>query len=147
MKQDTISEALDLMPLQDDIQGEVVVVEEKAITKAKEILDTVDTDVSFARDNLKSMIMDGTMSLKQLMIIAEQSEAARAYEVVATLIKVITQANKDLIELQKTKYEVKALSLPTNNTEPGGTINNNLFVGSTHELQKLLQKAIHGNDG
>ena len=53
-------------------------------------------------------------------------------EVLSTLLKTMTEANKDLVELQKKKTELQTSSSPQ-------TINNNLFVGSTAELQKILK--------
>jgi hypothetical protein len=62
------------------------------------------------------------------------SQHPRSYEVVATLVKAVSDANKDLLELQKRHKD-----LTVDNSAPS-TINNNLFVGSTAELQKLLKK-------
>ena len=70
------------------------------------------------------------------MKIADQSQQARAYEVVAILIKNLLDANKDLLSIQKTIREIHDIEKPTNNT----TVNhNNLFVGSTAELQKVIK--------
>jgi len=70
------------------------------------------------------------------MQIADQSQQARAYEVVAILMKNLLDANKDLLAIQKSIREIKDIEKPTNNT----TVNhNNLFVGSTAELQKVIQ--------
>ena len=63
-------------------------------------------------------------------------DSPRAYEVVATLIKTLADTNKDLIDLAKKTKEIERLD----GVEAPQTINNNLFVGSTTELQKLLKK-------
>jgi hypothetical protein len=56
--------------------------------------------------------------------------------VVQQTIGQLTTTNKELLNLHKTKKDIKA--------ETGGPTNvsNNLFVGSTAELQKFLKKEI-----
>jgi len=51
-------------------------------------------------------------------------------------MKNLLDANKDLLGIQKTIREIEDIEKPTNNT----TVNhNNLFVGSTADLQKVIQ--------
>jgi hypothetical protein len=52
------------------------------------------------------------------------------------------QANKDLMELQTKIRQIAAVDAPTN--EHAKTINNNLFVGSTAELQKVIENMKNG---
>lgn len=97
-----------------------------------------DDDLKYARDNFYNVIEKGTDALEQMIDVARASEHPRAYEVVATLMKTLVDANKDLVELAKKKKELEAPA----NTAPGGTTNvtnNNMFVGSTSELQKMLK--------
>ena len=67
--------------------------------------------------------------------VADQSQQPRAYEVVANLIKTMAETNKDLLNLTKQKRE-----LITKEDAPQQQVTNNLFVGSTAELQQMLQK-------
>jgi hypothetical protein len=98
--------------------------------------DTAKEDFTIARSNIHNIIDTGSEALDRLMQIADQSQQARAYEVVAILIKNLLDANKDLLAIQKTIREISDIEKPTNNT----TVNhNNLFVGSTAELQKVIQ--------
>jgi hypothetical protein len=98
--------------------------------------DTAKEDFSIARSNIHNIIDTGSEALDKLMQIADQSQQARAYEVVAILMKNLLDANKDLLAIQKSIREIKDIEKPTNNT----TVNhNNLFVGSTAELQKVIQ--------
>jgi hypothetical protein len=53
------------------------------------------------------------------------------------------QANKDLLDLQTKIRQISASDAPTN--EHAKTINNNLFVGSTAELQKMIENIKNGN--
>ncbi len=62
-------------------------------------------------------------------------EQPRAYEVASGLIKNVSDVSMELLKMQK---ELK--SLKSDDSEAlHSTTNNNLFVGSTSDLQKLLQ--------
>ena len=98
--------------------------------------DTAKDDFTVARSNIHNIIDTGSEALDKLMQIADQSQQARAYEVVAILMKNLLDANKDLLSIQKTIREIHDIEKPSNNT----TVNhNNLFVGSTAELQKVIK--------
>ena len=91
-------------------------------------------DFEFARKNLMDAIEQGQSALAEIVSVAGMSQHPRAYEVVATLLKTVADANKDLLELQKRKKDLTGIGpAPT-------TVNNNLFVGSTAELQQLIKK-------
>lgn len=94
---------------------------------------TIDNDYKYARENLYGLIENGSNALNSLVEIAQASEHPRAFEVVGSLIKTLSDANKDLIEISQ---KVKKIKEETKST----TVNNNsLFVGSTAELQQLLK--------
>ena len=94
----------------------------------------VDDDFEYARGNMISAIEKGQEALSGVLEVAGMSQHPRAYEVAATLVKTIADANKDLLELQKRKKDLTGVGPnPT-------TVNNNLFVGSTAELQQLIKK-------
>ena len=69
-----------------------------------------------------------------MLEVAKASEHPRAYEVVSTIMKTLVDANKDLVSMSDKKAEED--KKPGDNT---GTVNNNLFVGSTAELQQMLR--------
>jgi len=122
MNDDPISKALDLTSLSDS-------------TKVSEvIINKTDDDFQYARGNLISIIEKGQEALNGILDVASMSQHPRGFEVVATLINSLTAANKDLLELSKKKQELDG------NIGGPKTINNNLFVGSTAELQKLLKQ-------
>lgn len=99
--------------------------------------DSAQKDFETARANINVMIDTAKDAIENLSQIASSSQAPRAYEVLAKLIETTVQANKDLIDLQAKMKEMKDIDVPNN--PKGKTINNNLFVGSTAELQKVLQ--------
>jgi hypothetical protein len=66
------------------------------------------------------------------MDLARASEHPRAYEVVSTLMKTLVDANKDLVAMNKDRKSEQAPE------EKQQVTNNNLFVGSTEDLQKMI---------
>ena len=127
-----LSEIFDVEPIPLD--------EPKVISK--EIVEVVSTnpveaDTELARENIKELIEKGHRAVDELAIIARDSQHPRAYEVMAGLIKNMSDMNKDLLELQKRK---KDLMISSDNKSGEVNVNNALFVGSTAELMKLLKK-------
>jgi hypothetical protein len=108
---------------------------------APEIPEHQEKDFEYARGNMINIIEKGNEALDGLLDIAGQSQQPRAYEVVTDLIKVMADANKSLLDLSKQKKELNRMDGVTDNPK---TINNNLFVGSTAELQKFLKSQKDG---
>ena len=126
-KIDPIANALDITPM-DDSKKPVLSKEDPP-----QQLKHTEQDLEYARGNYLELIEKGRESLEDLMEIARQSQHPRAFEVVATLIKTITETNDRVVNLQKKAQEI--LSTPESKAK---ITNNNLFVGSTSELTRLL---------
>jgi hypothetical protein len=103
--------------------------------KAKSLPDDISKDYHYARDNLYDVIEKGTFALDNLLELAKASEHPRAFEVVSQLTKTLVEANKDLLDIQK---KVKILREEETKDTPAGVTNNTLYVGSTADLQKLI---------
>lgn len=125
---DPIGNAFNMMPLSDSPI-------DKILAEAHD--DSAKKDFEYARSNLYTTIETGQRALEKLALIADQAQHPRMFEVMAGLIKTIADANKDLLLLQKNIRDIKDADAPQN--EKAKTINNNLFVGSTAELQKVIQ--------
>ena len=89
-------------------------------------------DYEFSRAIYRDLIKTGTLSLDTLAELARESEHPRAFEVLSASIKNIGDVTDKLMALQKVK---KALD---QEYEQGRITNNNVFVGSTTELQRML---------
>lgn len=126
MNNDPIADTLGLTPVTSISMGMPVV---------SSFEDTqVTDDFEYARGNMIAAIEKGQEALNGVLEVAGMSQHPRAYEVAATLVKTLADANKDLLELQKRKKDLTGVGPnPT-------TVNNNLFVGSTAELQQLIKK-------
>ena len=89
-----------------------------------------------ARTTYKDLIQTGMRSLDVLAELARESEHPRAFEVLSRAIKDVGDTTDKLMELQKNK---KALNKEEEETEKKRLVtNNNLFVGSTADLQKMI---------
>ena len=95
----------------------------------------VDNDYKYSRDTYYELVEKGKQSLELMIEGARESEHPRAFEVLSGMIKNISDVNDRLMDLNKKKKdldrkeEIKNIANTTNN----------LFVGSTAELQKLLK--------
>jgi hypothetical protein len=132
---DPLGAALNLTPLATDNAVKSIV--------AKAHNDTAKNDFEMARANIHEVIQNGTYAIEKLSQIADQSQHPRAFEVLATLMKTMLDANKDLLDLQKKIREISAADEPTN--ENAKQVTNNLFVGSTAELQKAIEDMKNGS--
>ena len=127
MKKDTVKKLNDVL----DIAGELVEIEKKA--PVVEVVTTdLTSDYDFSRDQYQNLIEKGNDALEELLAIAKEGEQPRAFEVATQLINSLTATTKELLVLQKTKKEIEGVNKPVKNE-------NNLFVGSTKELQELLE--------
>ena len=97
---------------------------------------TIKTEnLNYARENIKQLIANGSDAIDEIIKIAKAGDNPRAFEVVSLLLKTVADMNKDLIDLyQKTKV-VKKEETTINNTT-----NQSIFVGSTSQLQDLINK-------
>ena len=127
---DEIGKSLGLEPLNDVVEGKVV---ERTEVPTD---DKMNKDYEYARSNFYNVIESGTEALEQMLEVAKASEHPRAYEVVSTIMKTLVDANKDLVKMSTDKVKVEEES---REDPPKLTTNNNLFVGSTNELQQLLK--------
>tara|TARA_B100001063_G_scaffold213598_1_gene213253 strand:+ start:2863 stop:3267 length:405 start_codon:yes stop_codon:yes gene_type:complete len=103
--------------------------ENKPISINKDVKD----DYDFSRRTYKDLINVGTRSLDVLAELARESEHPRAFEVLSKSIKDIGDTTEKLMKLQKDKEDLKKVQ----DTAKKVT-NNNVFVGSTTDLQRLL---------
>lgn len=102
--------------------------------------DNVDNDIEFARQNYYDILVKGGAALEEMMEVAKATEHPRAYEVFATMMKTMSDVNNNLLDLHKKSKDIKK----TDNEPPilPGATTNNVFVGSTADLQKMLMKDI-----
>ena len=128
---DEIGKSLGLEPLDDVVEGKIIERQEAPVDQK------VDKDYEYARANFYNVIESGTEALEQMLEVAKASEHPRAYEVVSTIMKTLVDANKDLVKMSTDKVKDESKGVAT--IDQNGVTNNNVFVGSTAELQKLVK--------
>ena len=95
----------------------------------------IQQDYDQSRDTYYDLIEKGRESLELMIEVARESEHPRAFEVLSGMIKNISDVNDRLMDLQK-----KTKDINKDEKQSSGTTNQNLFVGSTTDLQRLLQE-------
>ena len=98
----------------------------------------VDNDYKYSRDTYYELVEKGKESLELMIEVARESEHHRAFEVLSGMIKNISDVNDRLMDLNKKKKDLDK----KDEIQKIANTTNNLFVGSTTELQKLLKKDI-----
>ena len=95
----------------------------------------IDNDYTHSRDNYYNLIDKGNQAIDGILDIAKEGQHPRAYEVAGQLIGQVAQTVDKLQDLQKKLNDLKELPKSANTQ-----IKNALFVGSTNELQKILNR-------
>ena len=101
-------------------------------------------DYEYSRDTCYDLIEKGRESLELMIEVARESEHPRAFEVLSGMIKGIADVNDKLMDLNKKQKELTKEDKP-----PESSTTNNLFVGSTTDLQRMLlgdEKTIDQSD-
>ena len=125
-----------------DIEVEATDIEKSQPSKPAppEVKDDQTKDYEYTRGSLYSLIDKGREALDGALEVAQESGHPRAYEVAVNAMKQVADATDKLIDLQQ---KMKNLEAPTKKETNNTT--NNLFVGSTADLQKML-KQINKNE-
>jgi tRNA G10 N-methylase Trm11 len=146
---DKIAENLGLRPLSEIREEELAA---KPVEIVEEILPAVVTndeddenitDLAKVRENIEEVIEIGNEAVREMLEIAKQSESARSFEVVSTLMKTLLDANKDFADAStKKKFAKEEINAPKEAAQTN-TVNNNLIV-STADLLKMLKDTENG---
>lgn len=135
---DKLNEVFDIEP----VEGEVITKNNQVIvpeTNAQN--EKIDFDYNKSRQNLHSLLQSGAEALEHALEVAKSSEHPRAFEVVGNLMKQLADVNQQLLELHTKKQK---LDNPAKGKEEEQgvtktvTNNNAIFVGSTADLNKLI---------
>lgn len=125
---DPIADALEITPLEPK-QELIAAGPKKELDKDQKL----ENDFEYARENLYNIIERGADALNGIVELAQQSQQPRSYEVVADLVRTLSAANKDLLDIQQKMKNMQPKE------EGPSKVTNNLFVGSTNELTALLK--------
>jgi len=115
----------------------------KDILPVKDPNEDITKDYEYTRGNLYSIIEKGQEALDSALEIAVDGGQPRAYEVVAQLIKNVSDATDKIVDLQK---KMKELDEENPKGKTTNVTNNAVFFGSTDELSKYLKNQKRLND-
>lgn len=99
----------------------------------------IDDDYEYSRQVYYDLISKGQEGIEEMLELARASEHPRAFEVLSGMIKNVSDVSDRLMALNKTKKQIEQLNRTPSLENNGGTTNNNIFIGSTTELQRFLQ--------
>lgn len=99
--------------------------------------DNIQSDFEEARLAMKRSMAYNEEAIQGILGIAQNSDNPRAFEVAGQLIKSMAEGAKDIMEIQEKKRKIDKLDSKKGSS---GTTTNNLFVGSTSELLKMINK-------
>lgn len=139
---ETLSDVFDVEPMNVDVStGEIITVNNEVIPPQTE---KVEYDYEQTRNNLYTLLNQGQDALMAALSVAKQSEHPRAFEVVGNLMTQLADVNEKLMKLHEKKQKLDA---PAKKEEQSKQVTNNnaIFVGSTTELNKMLQNMSKGN--
>ena len=95
--------------------------------------DKVKSDYEYSRDTYYDILEKGKESLELMIEVARESEHPRAFEVLSGMMKNMADINDKLMDLNKKNKDINQEDVKQITT------NNNVFLGSTADLQKLLK--------
>lgn len=96
----------------------------------------IDMDANHVRSNMYSLLQQGQDALLYAIELAKQSDSPRAFEVVGTLMKNLSDMNLQLLDTHDKKQKLTGKKTE----EPQKVVNNSIvFQGSTKELHTMIQ--------
>lgn len=117
-----------------DVPNTAISAEPKATSGGTFDNNNFQKDYEFVQSNLKDLLGNGTIALESALKVATESDSPRAFEVVAILLKTMADLNNNVLDVHKKAKDTTASSTKVSQT------NNSVFVGSTKDLQNLLNK-------
>lgn len=97
--------------------------------------DKIESDYDYSRKTYYELIEKGKESLELMIEVARESEHPRAFEVLSGMVKNISDVNDRLMDLNKKNKDI----LKVEKEESKQITNNNVFVGSAADLQRMLK--------
>jgi chromosome segregation ATPase len=135
---DSLSKTFGVEEIPQKTKTEIVTIDGEIIEGSGSI---IQDDFDVGRNNLRQLILDGQAALQSALAVAQQSEHPRAFEVVGNLMKQLADINQQLLDLHQQKQKLEATKDEGSSPK---TVNNNLFVGTTSDLNKVIKNLQRG---
>lgn len=98
--------------------------------------DDIQDDYDFARSQYYNLADKGQEAIDLMLELARESEHPRAFEVLSNMLKQNAEIADKLMALQKQKKEVNKVDNPA---LPNNMTQNNVYLGTTSDVQRMLQ--------
>ncbi len=136
---DPISSALGIPSVESSapIHAIVVPIDKKPLEDERLEKD-LSADYETVRKNLRELVDVGKGALDGVLAVALEGDSPRAYEVVAMMIKTLSEANREVLDLHDKVKKIRKQEVITNNVS---NTTNSIYVGSTKELQDIINTA------
>ena len=95
-------------------------------------------DYETVRKNLRELVEIGKGALDGVLAVAVEGDSPRAYEVVAMMIKTLSEANRDFLDMHDRLKKIRKQEITMNSVS---NTNNSIYVGSTKDLQDIINTA------
>jgi ubiquinone biosynthesis protein Coq4 len=103
----------------------------------------INDDYDYARSKYYNLAEKGDEAIDLMLDLARESEHPRAFEVLSNMLKQNAEVADRLMDLQKKKKEVRLID--QKQIPNGNMTQNNVYVGSTTDLQRMLHKRMDEN--
>jgi N-methylhydantoinase A/oxoprolinase/acetone carboxylase beta subunit len=117
--------------------------ESKEIVPAEKNYDAVEADEDFenVRMTLQELIKTGSIAISDIHSIAQNNEEARSFEVLATLIKTVSETADKLLDSHEKRKKIRNVEGKKLIEPEGGgvSIDKAVFVGTTSDLLRQLK--------
>ena len=100
---------------------------------------TVTDDFEYARSTVYNLADKSQEAIELMMDLARMSEHPRAFEVLSNMIKQNAELASQLLDIQSQKQKLTGEKPAAAEKQ---VTNNNVFVGTTTELQRLLHDGL-----
>lgn len=100
---------------------------------------SITQDAIDARNNIRTLIAQGSQAVAELLALARDARTPRAYEVASNMLKTMSELSHDLLEVHQRE---QSLAEPEEPAVAGGDIHigQAVFVGSTSDLGELVKQ-------
>lgn len=132
-----IDDALNLTPYQQETEENVPAIPQDTSLDANQTADFED-----ARDNLHNVLTKSSAAMDDLLAYAQQAQHPRAYEVLNQMMRTVADISGALTDLHLKAAKLEVEKAKTGTSINNRTVNNNMFIGTTADIQKMLAKAV-----
>lgn len=100
----------------------------------------IDNDVEYVRAQVRNMMQAGVTAVDELAKVSRESQHPRTYEVLHGMIRTVGDMGDKLLQVHKTKREIKQMTDPESLPSGSVFVDKAVFVGTTADLLKKAKE-------